>query len=67
MHNTELPDDPGSGSSGSDEPNTTPQGTQNSGTVILDAAYAPQNISNLQDVSLLNGARENLEKMIDRE
>ncbi len=37
----------------------------NSGTLILDATCAPQNISYPQDVNLLNEARENLEKMID--
>ena len=37
----------------------------NSGTLILDATCAPQNISYPQDVNLLNEAREKLEKMID--
>ena len=36
-----------------------------SGTLILDATCAPQNISYPQDVNLLNEAREKLEKMID--
>ena len=37
----------------------------NSGTLILDATCATQNISYPQDVNLLNEAREKLEKMID--
>lgn len=37
----------------------------NSGTFILDATCAPQNISYPQDVNLLNEAREKLEQMID--
>lgn len=53
-----TPDDqtPSCGSSSEDE---------NSGTLILDATCAPQNISYPQDVNLLNEAREDLEKMID--
>lgn len=38
---------------------------ENSGTLILDAICAPQNISFLQDVNLLNEAREDLEGIID--
>ena len=34
----------------------------NSGTLILDATCAPQNISYPQDVNLLNEAREKLKK-----
>lgn len=41
------------------------KGESNSGTLILDATCAPQNISYPQDVNLLNEAREHLEKMID--
>ena len=37
----------------------------NDGTLIVDATCAPQNIRYPQDTSLLNEARENLEKMID--
>ena len=37
----------------------------NSGTLIVDATCAPQNIRYPQDTSLLNEARENLEKMVD--
>ena len=60
------PDDPGPGNgggSGSDD--VTPDQPENSGTIILDATCAPQNISNPQDVNLLNKVRENLEGMID--
>ena len=56
-----TPDDPGPSSGGE-----TPEGSENSGTIILDATCAPQNISYPQDVSLLNEARENLETLIDR-
>jgi hypothetical protein len=38
---------------------------KNSGTLILDATCAPQNISYPQDIKLLNEAREGLEKIID--
>lgn len=37
----------------------------NSGTMILDATYAPQQISYPQDINLLNEARVNLENIID--
>jgi hypothetical protein len=40
-------------------------GQTNEGTLIMDATCAPQNIRFPQDASLLNEARENLEKMID--
>ena len=40
--------------------------TPNSGTLILDATCAPQNIEYPQDVNLLNECREKLEKLIDR-
>lgn len=60
-----TPDDPGPGSGG--EPSdASDEGTENSGTIILDATCAPQNISYPQDVNLLNEARENLESLIDR-
>ena len=39
---------------------------ENSGTLILDATCAPQNIEYPQDVNLLNECREKLEKLIDR-
>jgi len=38
---------------------------ENKGDLIIDATCAPQNIRYPQDISLLNEARENLEKMID--
>jgi len=37
----------------------------NSGTLIVDSTCAPQNIRYPQDLSLLNEARENLERMVD--
>ena len=37
----------------------------NSGTMIIDATCAPQNIEFPQDINLLNQTRENLEYMID--
>ncbi len=39
---------------------------KNSGTLILDATWAPQNIEYPQDVNLLNECREKLEKIIDK-
>lgn len=39
--------------------------SENFGTAILDATCSPSNIRYPQDFSLLNEARENLEKMID--
>ena len=59
-----TPDDPGPGSGG-DVPGGSPEESENSGTIILDATCAPQNISYPQDVNLLNEARENLEALID--
>jgi IS5 family transposase len=56
-----TPDNPppmGGGSNDDDE-------KENSGTMILDATCAPQNISYPQDVNLLNEAREKLEQLID--
>ena len=44
-------------------PNESP--SQGFGTLIVDATCAPQNIRYPQDTSLLNEARENLEKMVD--
>ena len=42
-----------------------PDGGGNSGTIIVDATCAPSNIRYPQDVSLLNEARENAEKLLD--
>ncbi len=39
---------------------------QNSGTLILDATCAPQNIAFPQDINLLNETREKCEMLIDR-
>lgn len=39
--------------------------TDNSGTLILDATCAPQNIEFPQDINLLNRGRENVEHIID--
>ncbi len=57
------PDAPGPGSDSSGSEESDPSG--NSGTLILDATCAPQNISFPQDVNLLDEARENLETIID--
>mgnify|MGYP002624681418 FL=1 len=40
--------------------------TKNSGTLIIDATCAPQNIKYPQDINLLNEAREKLEKLIKK-
>ena len=58
-----APDDPPPTGGGNDNDNE--ESETNSGTLILDATCAPQNISYPQDVNLLNEAREKLEKMID--
>jgi hypothetical protein len=66
-HDQEKNDDdskPGSGSSSDDSTDTDEP--SNEGTLILDATCAPSNIRYPQDFSLLNEAREKLEKMIDR-
>ena len=58
------PDDrPPSGSGNAD--NNADSDTTNSGTMILDATCAPQNIAYPQDINLLNEARMNLEEIID--
>jgi len=57
------PDDPTPPSGGDTDSNDS--GDSNSGTLILDATCAPQNIKYPQDVNLLNEARENLEDMVD--
>lgn len=48
-----------------DEQNDNNSGGGNSGTMIVDATCAPSNIRYPQDVSLLNEARENAEKLLD--
>lgn len=51
--------------SGSDTDNSS-DSTSNSGTLILDATCAPQNIKYPQDIELLNETREKLEGMLCR-
>lgn len=59
-----TPDDPTpSGGSPVDQEHT--DAAENTGTMILDATCAPQNISFPQDINFLNEARENLETIID--
>lgn len=48
-----------------DQNDNNSNGGRNSGTMILDATCAPSNIRHPQDVSLLNEARENAEKLLD--
>ena len=60
-----APDDPGPGDGGGSDSKAETEEPENSGTIILDATCAPQNISYPQDINLLNETRENLEKMID--
>ena len=60
-----TPDDPGAGDGGGKSFDTAPDKPENSGTIILDASCAPQNISYPQDINLLNEARENLEALIE--
>ena len=57
-------DDDGNGDS-VDSSSDSPIDTGNSGTLILDATCAPQNIAFPQDINLLNEAREKLEGLID--
>jgi hypothetical protein len=52
-------------SGGGSDTNDAAAGVKNSGTIILDATCAPQNIRYPQDVSLLNEVREKMEDMID--
>lgn len=49
----------------SDDSDDHPGASGNSGTMIVDATCAPSNIRYPQDVSLLNEARENAEKILD--
>ena len=48
----------------SDDSDDHPGASGNSGTMIVDATCAPSNIRYPQDVSLLNEARENAEKLL---
>ena len=61
-----TPDDPGPGTGGGKGSGPAEDKPESSGTIILDATCAPQNISYPQDINLLNEARENLEALIDR-
>ena len=69
-----LPDDSddnddNNGNSGMDENAEIVEGydtSKNSGTLIIDATCAPQNIKYPQDINLLNEAREKLEKLIKK-
>ena len=56
------PDDSGPGNGGGSDYQEPSDEQENSGTIILDATCAPQNISYPQDVNLLNEARENLKE-----
>lgn len=58
------PDDSGKGNGSSDD-SANGSSPDNSGTMILDATCAPQNIAYPQDINLLNEAREHLETIID--
>jgi hypothetical protein len=49
-----------------DEPPSNSGDFENRGELIVDSTCAPQNIKYPQDLNLLNEARENLEKMIDK-
>ena len=60
-----TPDDPGPGDGDGSDLGGETEESANSGTIILDATCAPQNISYPQDINLLNEARENLEALID--
>jgi len=52
-------------SNDNDDSDAHPGSSGNSGTMIVDATCAPSNIRYPQDVSLLNEARENAEKLLD--
>lgn len=56
-------DDPGTAPGNNDSVDGSNAG--NSGTLILDATCAPQNIAYPQDINLLNKSREDLEKIVD--
>ena len=62
-------DDNNDSGTGTDENAVIVEGydtSKNSGTLIIDATCAPQNIKYPQDINLLNEAREKLEKMIKK-
>ena len=62
-YNTSDDDDDSSGMPSGGDDASSPE--NNSGTLILDATCAPQNIEFPQDINLLNQSRENLERIID--
>ena len=49
------------GNRGNNDTDNTSDSSENSGTLILDATCAPQNIRYPQDIELLNEVREKLE------
>lgn len=53
------------GGKNDDDQNDDSDSSGNSGTLTIDATCAPSNIRYPQDVSLLNEARENAEKLLD--
>ena len=59
-------DDNDGDNSGSNDTENTSDSSGNSGTLILDATCAPQNIKYPQDIELLNETREKLEDMLCR-
>lgn len=60
-----TPDDPTPGGGNPPDDDVPAAGEENTGTLVLDATCAPQNIKYPQDVSLLNETRENLEGLVD--
>ena len=60
-----TPDDPAPGGGNPPDDDAPAEAEENSGTLVLDATCAPQNIKYPQDVNLLNEARENLEGLVD--
>ena len=72
-YNSQQDDDDSDGESGNggqsdqqDTANDSEKGSENAGTLILDATCAPQNIKYPHDIELLNEAREKLEDMLCR-
>ena len=67
-YNAQKSDDDSNGNggdnSGSNDADNTSDPSVNSGTLILDATCAPQNIKYPQDIELLNEVREKLEDML---
>lgn len=59
-------DSNGGDNSNGNDTDTTSDSSANSGTLIVDATCAPQNIKYPQDIELLNEVREKLEDMLSR-